>query len=130
MWLLGGQTESFQKCRGVKGVYNVLTFQKTRGARAHLWGGSNAPPAPLNETLTMYSMCTCIASDIVLVGIEHTLDTRADLQHHCSMGASGLHLAWGTGEWESTDYECHWTSETTITGRVAFRGGRGAFAPP
>ena len=37
MWL-GGQTE-FPKCRGGgKGVYDVLTLQKSRGARAHLGG--------------------------------------------------------------------------------------------
>ena len=41
----------FPKCRGGEGVYNVLTFQKSRGARAHL-GGEKAPPhLPLNETL-------------------------------------------------------------------------------
>ena len=40
MWL-GGQTECFQNVGGGKGVYNVLTFQKSRGARAHL-GGANA----------------------------------------------------------------------------------------
>ena len=40
----------FPKCRG-KGVYNVLTFQKSRGARAHL-GGANAP---LNETLVVFT---------------------------------------------------------------------------
>ena len=44
MWL-GGKTESFQNVGGGggKGVYNVLTFQKSRGA--------NAPSTPLNETL-------------------------------------------------------------------------------
>ena len=30
-----GQTESFQNVGGGKGVYNVLTFQKSGGARAH-----------------------------------------------------------------------------------------------
>ena len=29
MWL-EGQTECFQKCRGGKGVYGVLTLQKSR----------------------------------------------------------------------------------------------------
>ena len=33
--------------KGGKGVYNVLTFQKSRGARAHL--GGQMPP--LNEIL-------------------------------------------------------------------------------
>ena len=37
MWL-GGTNWEFPKCRGDKGVYNVLTFQKSRGARAHLGG--------------------------------------------------------------------------------------------
>ena len=38
--------------QGGKGVYNVLTFQKSRGARAHL--GGQMPP--LNETLqVLYS---------------------------------------------------------------------------
>ena len=32
--------------RGDKGVYNVLTFQKSRGARAHLGGGGHMPPLP------------------------------------------------------------------------------------
>ena len=50
MWL-GGQTE-FPKCRGGKGVFNVLTFQKSRGTRAHL-GGINAPPPPLSLNETM-----------------------------------------------------------------------------
>ena len=47
MWL-GGQTESFQNVGGAKvyGVYNVLTFQKSRGARAHLGGGGEMPPRP------------------------------------------------------------------------------------
>ena len=43
----------FPKCRGGKGVYDVLTLQKSRGgARAHL-GRSKAPlpPAPLNASL-------------------------------------------------------------------------------
>ena len=31
---------------GGKGVYNVLTFQKSRGARAHLEGGKWPPPPP------------------------------------------------------------------------------------
>ena len=39
-----GQTESFQNVGG-KGVYNVLTFPKSRGARAHL-GEANAPSYP------------------------------------------------------------------------------------
>ena len=34
MWL-GGQTESFQNVGG-KGVYNVLTFQKSRGGGQEL----------------------------------------------------------------------------------------------
>ena len=46
----GGQTESFQNEGGGEGAYNVLTFQKSRGARAHL-GEANAPPPPRNETL-------------------------------------------------------------------------------
>ena len=29
---------------GGEGVYNVLTFQKSRGARAHLGGGGKGPP--------------------------------------------------------------------------------------
>ena len=39
MWL-GGQTESFQNVGGGKGVYNVLTLQKSMGggAKAHLGG--------------------------------------------------------------------------------------------
>ena len=43
-----GETESFQNVGGGKGVYNVLTFQKSRGASAHL-GGGHLPP--LKETL-------------------------------------------------------------------------------
>ena len=36
MWL-GRQTECFQNVKvGGKGVYNVSTFQKSRGARAHI----------------------------------------------------------------------------------------------
>ena len=35
--------------KGGKGVYNVITFQKSRGARAHL-GGANVPPPRLKET--------------------------------------------------------------------------------
>ena len=44
----------FPKCRGGKGLYNVLTFQKSRG------GGKNSPreemppPPLLNETLPMF----------------------------------------------------------------------------
>ena len=49
MWL-GGQTDKFQKCMGSEGVYDVLTFQKYRGARAHL-GGGGAKALP-NEALT------------------------------------------------------------------------------
>ena len=50
--LARGQTESFQNVGGGggKGVYNVLTFQKSGGARAHL-GGKMSPLLPLNETL-------------------------------------------------------------------------------
>ena len=39
----GGQTECFENVGGGKGVYDVLTSQKSRGgARAHL-GGAKAP---------------------------------------------------------------------------------------
>ena len=51
----GGQTE-FPKCRGGGEekvyIYNVITFQKSRGARPHLGGArahlgrANAPPHP------------------------------------------------------------------------------------
>ena len=46
MWLEGGgQTEYFQNVGGGggKGVYAVLTLQKSRGARAHLGGGGKGP---------------------------------------------------------------------------------------
>ena len=37
--------------KGGKGVFNVLTFQKSRGARAHLGGGgANAPLRPCKGT--------------------------------------------------------------------------------
>ena len=37
MWLGGGgQNECFKNVGGDKGVYNVLTFQKSREARAHI----------------------------------------------------------------------------------------------
>ena len=52
VWL-GGQTESLQNVGGGgKGVYDVLTLQKSRGARAHLGGGAKATP----ECTTA---CTC-----------------------------------------------------------------------
>ena len=41
MWL-GGNTESFQNVGG-KGVYNVLTFQKSKGGKSSP-RGANAPP--------------------------------------------------------------------------------------
>ena len=44
-----GQTE-FPKCRGDKGVYKVLTFQKSRGGKSSP-RGVNAPPPLLNEIL-------------------------------------------------------------------------------
>ena len=57
MWL-GGQTESFHNVGGRAGggedLYNVLTFQKSRGARAHL-GGAKAPLLPLNKTLLVHN---------------------------------------------------------------------------
>ena len=37
--------------KGGKGVYNVLTFQKSRGARAHLVGANAPSRLPLNEIL-------------------------------------------------------------------------------
>ena len=40
---------SFQNVGGGKGVYNVLTLQKSRGARANLGGGKG----PLNAALQM-----------------------------------------------------------------------------
>ena len=46
MWL-GGQTESFQNVGGGEGVYNVLTFQKSRGGKSSPRGAN----PPLNETL-------------------------------------------------------------------------------
>ena len=44
MWL-GEKNESFQNVGGEAMVYDVLTLQKSRGARAHL-GGGKGPPAP------------------------------------------------------------------------------------
>ena len=40
MWL-GGETDSVQNVGGGggEGVYDVLTFQKSRGSRAYLGGG-------------------------------------------------------------------------------------------
>ena len=41
-----GANSEFPKCRGGEGVYNVLTFQKSRGgAKVHL-GGAKAPCPP------------------------------------------------------------------------------------
>ena len=49
MWL-GGQTKSFQNVGGGEGVYDVLTFQKSRGQE--LTEGGKAPLViPLNESL-------------------------------------------------------------------------------
>ena len=41
----GGETESLQSVGGGEGVYDVLTFQKARGARA-LLGGAFSPAPP------------------------------------------------------------------------------------
>ena len=44
------------KCRGVEGVYDVLTFQKSRGQELN-YGGQKPhlrpPPPALNEALTV-----------------------------------------------------------------------------
>ena len=45
-----GQTESFQNVEGGEVIYDVLTLQKSRGARAHLENGP-LPLPPLNEFL-------------------------------------------------------------------------------
>ena len=56
-----GSKLSFRNVGGGKGVYNVLTFQNSRGggARAHL-GGANAPPPPLNETMYICYTLMCL----------------------------------------------------------------------
>ena len=41
---------SFQNVGGGKGVYNVLTFQKSTGGKSSP-GGGQMPPPPVNETL-------------------------------------------------------------------------------
>ena len=41
------------KCRGGEGVYDVLTFQKSRGARAHL--GEDGKGPPLNKAPPLHS---------------------------------------------------------------------------
>ena len=45
MWL-GGQTENFQNVGGGRGVYDVLTFLKSRGGKSSPRGGGGFPPAP------------------------------------------------------------------------------------
>ena len=40
-----GQTESLKNVGRGKGVDNGLTFQKSKGARAHLGGGGKFPPS-------------------------------------------------------------------------------------
>ena len=47
MWL-GGANWEFSKCKGGQSVYNVLTFQKSRGQEL-------TPRPPPNETLA----CVC-----------------------------------------------------------------------
>ena len=49
MWL-GGRTKNFQNVGGRgEGVYDVLTFQKSRGGKRSPRGGKS--PHPPNETL-------------------------------------------------------------------------------
>ena len=48
-----GANWQLPECKGGQSVNNVLTFQKSRGARAHL-GGRMPRPHPLNETLIVY----------------------------------------------------------------------------
>ena len=40
----GRQTESFQNIAGGKGVYDVLTFQRSREGKSSPGGGGKGPP--------------------------------------------------------------------------------------
>ena len=127
MWL-GGQTES-PKCRGGKGVYDVLTLHKSLGGtRAHL--PLNAGPAMYthavtqsltddyhtlhntpNHDITFHNMCTYPLSTLGAVNYRHVRErdnahthvvTDATLNSSDALtdGTMGFLMSHGSAEYE------------------------------